>query len=107
MIQSRKYVSLSELLAAKLSDWYTDSDELEEDQLRKACNLMTSLLSARPSGEIISANSASGAVSQFRYALDDEIAWAQVEKELNEMTLKDLEDYQFPDLIHYICLCYS
>ena len=107
MTRVRDHLDLELFLAHKLSEWYEDPNESEAEQLRQACKLMTNFLSNRPSSEIISANSAMGAATQFKYALDDPGAWQQVENELNGMSSKDLEDYQFPDLVHYLCLSYS
>ena len=107
MMQTDRHINLEILLADKLIDWYADSGESETERLKNACKLMTNFLSNRPSSEIISASSAGGAALQFRYALDDPAAWERVEKEVNEMTSEDLDSYQFLDLVHYLCLCYS
>ena len=95
---------LDSFLADKLLDWYEDPSVSEAEQLREACKLMTAFVSNRPSSEIISASSPADAVMQFKFALDDSRAWDRVEMELKEMSQADLDDYQFPDLVHYLTL---
>ncbi|TWT19424.1 hypothetical protein FQY83_13850 [Luteimonas marina] len=104
MAEIRNHIDLDSFLADKLVEWFADPDESEAEQLRKACKLMTNFISNRPSSEIISASSPSGAVAQFKYALDDSVAWSKVESELNDMPQSDLDGYQFPDLVHYLTL---
>jgi len=104
MAEIRDHITLDRFLADKLIEWCADPEESEAEQLRKACKLMTNSISNRPSGETISASSPSGAVAQFKYALDDSVAWDKVEIELNGMSHSDLDGYQFPDLVHYLTL---
>lgn len=99
-----KRIDLDGLLAEKLIDWYADPVESHASQLRKACQLMTDFISNRLSSEIICASTPSGAVIQFKYALDDPSAWESVQKELSAMSPDDLENYHFPDLIHHLTL---
>ena len=66
---------------------------------------MTNLLSNRSSCEIICANTAGDAVIQFKHVLDNPSVWESVERELSAVsTDNDLENYHFPDLVHYLTL---
>ncbi len=104
MAEIRNHIDLDRFLAGKLVEWFTDPDESEAEQLRKACKLMTNFISNRPSFAIISSSSPSGAVAQFKYALDDSVTWSKLESELNEMSQSDLDGQQFPNLVHYLTL---
>lgn len=104
MTGKHKRIDLDSFLAEKLVDWYADPHEPDAVQLRKACELMTGFVANRPCGEVIAAGSPGGAVSRFKYALDDPSAWEKVERELNEMSQAELDEQGFPVLVHYLTL---